>query len=80
MSIVVKGYTVTPQMIELVTDWIVGVRLEASGKTVQIRTSMIAEKFGIDHELASAINRAIFTNPPRRLQMVAGKITWRGKA
>lgn len=83
-EIIKRGYNVTPQMIDLVTDWIVGIVLDnyapaGQQKTVKIRPYMIADKFGIENGLAKAINEAIFKNPPRRLRLAAGPITWEGK-
>jgi len=78
-EIVSIGYNVTPQMISVVSDFMIARCVEAysyQDNPISNFSEQIAGYFGIPYKLADAIQCAICHNPPIGLQRVTRSISW----
>lgn len=72
---------VTQRMIDAVTDYMVGRAVSSydyPARDLVITTQEIADYFDIQENYAEAIHRAIYANPPERLQRVSMSLVWEG--
>lgn len=74
-EIVHQGYIVNQRMIELVTDRMIGEKLNGNKKQ---KIVVMAEYFNVSNDLMRAVVEAVLRNPPARLRKVAKYITYQG--